>query len=591
MGLAAPFRKQFIMALSLAIVLALIAPVRPYLIQLTVDRDIMNLDLQGLINMALILVVVLIGETFLRYYFSFITGWLGQSVIKQLRTHVFKHIIQLKLKFFDKTPIGTITTRTINDVETINDVFSEGIITIIADLLTIITIIIIMAYTDWKLTLVSLATFPLIIYSTYVFKEKINESFTRVRNQVAKLNAFLQEHITGMRIIQIFNAEEQEMKKFVAINEDHKKAHIDSIFYYSVFFPVVEVILAFATGLMVWYGANLVIKLEASLGILIAFILYLNMLFRPLRFLADKFNTLQMGMVAAERVFKILDSDNKTENNGTLTDGKMKGNVSFQNVWFAYINQDYVLKNISFEVKAGQTLAIVGATGSGKSTIINIINRFYDFEKGKVIIDGHDINEYELSYLRSNIGLVLQDVFLFSGSVLDNITLRDETISREQVIETAKMVGAHNFIMRLPGGYDYNVMERGATLSMGQRQLISFIRALVFNPSILILDEATSSIDSESESIIQNAIATMIKGRTSIVIAHRLSTIQHADKILVLDKGELKESGTHDELIAKGGFYSKLHEMQFNTTSTGSNISAEENIKVPVVKARGEGMF
>jgi ATP-binding cassette subfamily B protein len=448
-----------------------------------------------------------------------------------------------------------------------------------------------MAYTDWKLTLVSLATFPLIIYSTYVFKEKINESFTRVRNQVAKLNAFLQEHITGMRIIQIFNAEEQEMKKFVAINEDHKKAHIDSIFYYSVFFPVVEVILAFATGLMVWYGANLVIKLEASLGILIAFILYLNMLFRPLRFLADKFNTLQMGMVAAERVFKILDSDNKTENNGTLTDGKMKGNVSFQNVWFAYINQDYVLKNISFEVKAGQTLAIVGATGSGKSTIINIINRFYDFEKGKVIIDGHDINEYELSYLRSNIGLVLQDVFLFSGSVLDNITLRDETITREQVIETAKMVGAHDFIMRLPGGYDYNVMERGATLSMGQRQLISFIRALVFNPSILILDEATSSIDSESESIIQNAIATMIKGRTSIVIAHRLSTIQHADKILVLDKGELKESGTHDELIAKGGFYSKLHEMQFNTTSTGSNISAEENIKVPVVKARGEGMF
>jgi ATP-binding cassette subfamily B protein len=591
MSLAAPFRKQFIMALSLAIFLAIIAPVRPYLIQLTVDRDIMNLDMQGLINMSMILVAVLIGETFLRYYFSFITGWLGQSVIKQLRTHVFKHIVQLKLKFFDQTPIGTITTRTINDVETINDVFSEGIITIIADFLTIITIIIIMAYTDWKLTLVSLATFPLIIYSTYVFKEKINESFTRVRNQVAKLNAFLQEHITGMRIIQIFNAEEQEMKKFVAINEDHKKAHIDSIFYYSVFFPVVEVILAFATGLMVWYGANLVIKLEASLGILIAFILYLNMLFRPLRFLADKFNTLQMGMVAAERVFKILDSDNQTENKGTLTDGKMQGNVSFQNVWFAYINQDYVLKNISFEVKAGQTLAIVGATGSGKSTIINIINRFYDFEKGKVIIDGHDINEYELSYLRSNIGLVLQDVFLFSGSVLDNITLRDETITREQVIETAKMVGAHDFIMRLPSGYDYNVMERGATLSMGQRQLISFIRALVFNPSILILDEATSSIDSESESIIQNAIATMIKGRTSIVIAHRLSTIQHADKILVLDKGELKESGTHDELIAKGGFYSKLHEMQFNSSPETEKELAEENIKAPVVKARGEGMF
>lgn len=591
MGLAAPFRKQFTIALSLAIVLALMAPIRPYLIQLTVDRDIMSLNMQGLINMSILLIVVLLAETFLRYYFNFITGWLGQSVIKKLRTHIFSHITQLRLSFFDKTPIGTITTRTINDVETINDIFSEGIITIIADLLTIITIIGIMAYTDWKLTLVSLATFPLIIYSTYVFKEKINESFTRVRNQVAKLNAFLQEHITGMRIIQIFNAEEQEMKKFVAINEDHKKAHIDSIFYYSVFFPVVEVILAFATGLMVWYGANLVIKLEASLGILIAFILYLNMLFRPLRFLADKFNTLQMGLVAAERVFKILDSENKTENSGTLKDGKLKGDVAFQQVWFAYVNEDYVLKNISFEVKAGQTLAIVGATGSGKSTIINIINRFYDYNKGKVIIDGHDIKEYELSYLRSNIGLVLQDVFLFSGSVLDNITLRDETITREQVIETAKLVGAHDFIMRLPGGYDYNVMERGATLSMGQRQLISFIRALVFNPSILILDEATSSIDSESESIIQNAIATMIKGRTSIVIAHRLSTIQHADKILVLDKGELKESGTHDELIAKGGYYSKLHEMQFNTASGNGTASEEENIKVPVVKTRGEGMF
>ncbi len=591
MGLAAPFRKQFTIALSLAIVLALMAPIRPYLIQLTVDRDIMNLNMQGLINMSILLIVVLLAETFLRYYFNFITGWLGQSVIKKLRTHIFSHITQLRLSFFDKTPIGTITTRTINDVETINDIFSEGIITIIADLLTIITIIGIMAYTDWKLTLVSLATFPLIIYSTYVFKEKINESFTRVRNQVAKLNAFLQEHITGMRIIQIFNAEEQEMKKFVAINEDHKKAHIDSIFYYSVFFPVVEVILAFATGLMVWYGANMVIKLEASLGILIAFILYLNMLFRPLRFLADKFNTLQMGLVAAERVFKILDSENKTENSGTLKDGKLKGDVAFQQVWFAYVNEDYVLKDISFKVKAGQTLAIVGATGSGKSTIINIINRFYDYNKGKVIIDGHDIKEYELSYLRSNIGLVLQDVFLFSGSVLDNITLRDETITREQVIETAKLVGAHDFIMRLPGGYDYNVMERGATLSMGQRQLISFIRALVFNPSILILDEATSSIDSESESIIQNAIATMIKGRTSIVIAHRLSTIQHADKILVLDKGELKESGTHDELIAKGGYYSKLHEMQFNTALGNGTVSEEENIKVPIVKNRGEGMF
>jgi len=586
--LAAPFRNQFIISLSLSVLLAIVAPIRPYLIQVTVDRDIMNLNLPGLMNMTFLLIAILIGETFLRYYFSYLTGWLGQSVIKNLRSNVFQHIIQLRLKFFDKTPIGTITTRTINDVEAINDVFSEGIIAIISDLLTIITIIAIMTYTDWKLTLVSLATFPLIIYSTYVFKEAVNDSFTRVRNQVAKLNAFLQEHISGMRIIQIFNAEEQEMKKFVAINDEHKKAHIDSIFYYAVFFPVVEVILAIALGLMVWYGANSVIKLETSLGILIAFILYLNMLFRPLRFLADKFNTLQMGLVAADRVFKVLDNNDVTENSGTLKDGKLKGNLEFKNVWFAYAKNDYVLKDISFEVKAGQTLAIVGATGSGKSTIINIINRFYDFEKGSVLIDSNDIREYELTYLRSNIGLVLQDVFLFSGSVYDNIVLRDHSVSKEKVMEAAKLVGAHDFIMRLPGGYDYNVMERGATLSMGQRQLISFIRALVFNPSILILDEATSSIDTESEELIQSAIAKLITGRTSIVIAHRLSTIQHADKILVLDKGELKESGTHDELLAKKGYYSKLHEMQFNTNAPKIETE-DEAVKVPLVKTRTEG--
>jgi ATP-binding cassette subfamily B protein len=587
-NLAAPFRRQFIIALSLSVLLAIVAPIRPYLIQVTVDRDIMNLNLQGLINMTVLLIAILIGETFLRYYFSYLTGWLGQSVIKNLRSNVFQHIIQLRLKFFDKTPIGTITTRTINDVEAINDVFSEGIIAIISDLLTIVTIIAIMTYTDWKLTLVSLATFPLIIYSTYVFKEAVNDSFTRVRNQVAKLNAFLQEHISGMRIIQIFNAEEQEMKKFVAINDEHKRAHIDSIFYYAVFFPVVEVILAVAMGLMVWYGANSVIKLETTLGILIAFILYLNMLFRPLRFLADKFNTLQMGLVAADRVFKVLDNDDVTENSGTLKEGKLKGNLQFKNVWFAYTKEDYVLRDISFEVKAGQTLAIVGATGSGKSTIINIINRFYDFEKGNVLIDGCDIHDYELKFLRSNIGLVLQDVFLFSGSVYDNITLRDHSVSKEKVIEAAKLVGAHDFIMRLPGGYDYNVMERGATLSMGQRQLISFIRALVFNPSILILDEATSSIDTESEELIQNAIEKLITGRTSIVIAHRLSTIQHTDKILVLDKGELKESGTHDELLAKKGYYSKLHEMQFNTSPPKAETE-DDTVKVPLVKTRTEG--
>lgn len=565
--LAAPFKQQFIIAVMMATILAALSPARPYLIQLMIDKKIIHNDYDGLLNMSLLLVFLLLVETVLRYFFSYITGWLGQSVIKNLRIQIFNHIMHLRLSFFDKTPIGTITTRTINDIETINNVFSEGFITIIADLLTIFTIIGVMFYTDWKLTLVSLSVFPLILYSTYIFKEKINESFTGVRNQVAYLNAFLQEHISGMRIIQIFNAEENEMKKFNAINASHRDAHIDSIFYYSVFFPVVEVILAFATGLMVWYGANSVIHAESSLGVLIAFILYLNMLFRPLRFLADKFNTLQMGMVASERVFDILDNTNQTENLGKLQPKTIKGEIEFNQLYFAYQNDDYVLKNVSFKVPPGNTLAIVGATGSGKSTIINIINRFYDYKKGNVFIDGIEIKDYELGYLRSKIGLVLQDVFLFPGSVADNITLRDPNISLDQVIATSKLVGAHDFIMKLPKKYDYNVMERGATLSMGQRQLISFARALVFNPSILILDEATSSIDTESEMIIQTAIEKMIQERTSIVIAHRLSTIEKANKIMVLDKGEIKEIGSHKDLLAQKGFYEKLYQMQFKNPS------------------------
>lgn len=565
--LAAPFKQQFIIAVMMATILAALSPARPYLIQLMIDKKIIHNDYDGLLNMSLLLVFLLLVETVLRYFFSYITGWLGQSVIKNLRIQIFNHIMHLRLSFFDKTPIGTITTRTINDIETINNVFSEGFITIIADLLTIFTIIGVMFYTDWKLTLVSLSVFPLILYSTYIFKEKINESFTGVRNQVAYLNAFLQEHISGMRIIQIFNAEENEMKKFKAINASHRDAHIDSIFYYSIFFPVVEVILAFATGLMVWYGANSVIHAESSLGVLIAFILYLNMLFRPLRFLADKFNTLQMGMVASERVFDILDNTNQTENLGKLQPKTIKGEIEFNQLYFAYQNDDYVLKNVSFKVPPGNTLAIVGATGSGKSTIINIINRFYDYKKGNVFIDGIEIKDYELGYLRSKIGLVLQDVFLFPGSVADNITLRDPNISLDQVIATSKLVGAHDFIMKLPKKYDYNVMERGATLSMGQRQLISFARALVFNPSILILDEATSSIDTESEMIIQTAIEKMIQERTSIVIAHRLSTIEKANKIMVLDKGEIKEIGSHKDLLAQKGFYEKLYQMQFKNPS------------------------
>jgi ATP-binding cassette subfamily B protein len=562
-GLARPYRVHFAVASMLAIAIAIISPLRPYLIQYTVDNYVLRFNSEGLFDMSMILVGMLVIESLLQYGFIYITSWLGQSVIRNLRVRVFGHVVGLRLQYFDRTPIGTVTTRTINDVETINNIFSQGLVQIVADLLTIIAIIAFMLATNWKLTLVSLATFPLLIYSTYVFKESIKSAFQKVRNQVAKLNAFTQEHITGMRIIQIFNAQKREMDRFKQINEEHRDAHMQSIWYYSIFFPVVEVILASAIGLMVWYGANRVIHYETTIGTLIAFILYLNMLFRPLRMLADKFNTLQMGMVAADRVFALLDKEETIENQGHHHPDTIQGDVKFEQVWFAYEDQNYVLKGVDFHIKAGETLAIVGATGSGKSSIINILNRFYEIQKGSIKVDGVDVKDYELAGLRKHIGMVLQDVFLFSGTVLENITLRDSVITREQVVEAAKAVGAHDFIMRLPGGYDYKVMERGATLSMGQRQLISFIRALVFNPAILILDEATSSIDTESEMIIQKAIDKMVVDRTSIVIAHRLSTIQKADKIMVLDKGELKEIGTHDELLKLDGYYRKLHDMQF----------------------------
>jgi ATP-binding cassette, subfamily B, multidrug efflux pump len=562
-GLARPYRMHFAVASILAIAIAIISPLRPFLIQYTVDNYVLRFNSEGLFDMSMILVGMLVIESLLQYGFIYITSWLGQSVIRNLRVRVFGHVVGLRLQYFDRTPIGTVTTRTINDVETINNIFSQGLVQIVADLLTIIAIIAFMLATNWKLTLVSLATFPLLIYSTYVFKESIKSAFQKVRNQVAKLNAFTQEHITGMRIIQIFNAQKREMDRFKQINKEHRDAHMQSIWYYSIFFPVVEVILASAIGLMVWYGANRVIHYETTIGTLIAFILYLNMLFRPLRMLADKFNTLQMGMVAADRVFALLDREETIENQGQHHPDTVQGDVKFEQVWFAYEDQNYVLKGVDFHIKAGETLAIVGATGSGKSSIINILNRFYEIQKGSIKVDGVDVKDYELAGLRKHIGMVLQDVFLFSGTVLENITLRDSVITREQVIEAAKAVGAHDFIMRLPGGYDYKVMERGATLSMGQRQLISFIRALVFNPAILILDEATSSIDTESEMIIQQAIDKMVVDRTSIVIAHRLSTIQKADKIMVLDKGELKEIGTHEELLKLDGYYRKLHDMQF----------------------------
>lgn len=569
MRMALPYRSTWIISAILALVLAPLPPLRSHLIQLMVDNDIVQKpDIANLTFMICMVGIVLLVEAGVQYTFTMMTNWLGQAVIKDLRVKVFQHITSLKLSYFDTTPIGTSTTRTISDLETINSVFSQGIITIIADILTLILVLGFMLSTNWKLTFVCLTTVPFLIWASYIFKEKVKGSFERVRTQVARMNAFLQERISGMRIVQIFNAEEQEFNKFKVINKEHTKANIDGIFYYAVFFPVVEILSAAALGLMVWYGANGVVRAEITLGTLVAFPIYISMLFRPIRTLADKFNTLQMGLVAAERVFLLLDDKDLIEENSTKKVTKFEGKINFEQVDFSYIKGTPILKNVTFQVNPSETLAIVGSTGSGKTTIISILNRFYEIEKGSIKIDNTDIREYDRDSLRARIAVVLQDVFLFSGTVLENITLRDTTISREKVIEAAKTIGAHEFIEKLPGGYDYEVMERGATLSMGQRQLISFVRALVFNPDILILDEATSSIDPETEAVIQYAIEKLIAKRTSIIIAHRLSTIRHATNIMVMDSGEVKEFGSHETLLKNlDGRYRQLYEMQYLSTN------------------------
>ncbi|MFY0253470.1 ABC transporter ATP-binding protein [Chitinophaga sp. 30R24] len=563
---AAPYKRSFYISMFLTVVLAAISPLRPYLIQVTVDKYIANQLMQLLIWVTVIQIGLLLLETVVRFFFSYLTNWLGQSVVKDLRVTVYRKIVHLNLAFFDKTPIGTLTTRTINDIEAINDVFSEGIISIVADLLMIIAILVVMFIEDWRLTLISLSPFPILIFATYIFKESVNKSFYRVRNAVSALNAFVQEHLTGMLVVQAFTAEKREFARFKQINKTHRTANIDAIFAYSVFFPVVEIILAISLGLMVWWGANKVLNYEVTQGVMIAFIMYLNMLFRPLRMLADKFNTLQMGMVASERVFKVLDNQDYIPDLGLQPADGMKGAITFDQVSFAYIEDRYVLKNISFHANPGDTIAIVGHTGSGKTTIISILNRLYEIQKGSIKIDDIDLPAYSLEALRSKIGVVLQDVFLFAGSVYDNITLHNSHITRQQVEDASKLIGIHDFIMQLPGGYDYQVMERGSTLSLGQRQLISFVRALLYDPAILVLDEATSSVDTASELMIQRAIDKLIADRTAIIIAHRLSTISKADKIIVMDKGEIREMGTHEELLKQEGFYYKLYSMQFSAS-------------------------
>jgi len=570
---AKPYSGRFYLSATLAVLLALVAPIRPILINETLKKASdpnsgqLELVMQFLLVITIIQVLVLFVETGLRFLFTYLTSWLGHKVVKDIRVTIYEKILSLNLRQFDKTPIGTLTTRTTNDIEAVNDIFSEGLVPILADFLSIIAILSAMFYTDWQLTLVCIIPFPFLILATYFFKESVNRSFTNVRNAIASLNAFVQEHISGMQIIQSFTAEKREQQRFQSINTKHRDANIHAIFAYSVFFPVVEIVLAFSMGILVWYAATTNYDLSqtaavAVAGKVVSFTLLLNLLFRPLRVIADKFNVLQMGMVAGERILQVLDNQDILPASGKLQEFSLKKEIRFEEVGFAYLVGHPVLKNVNFAVQKGDTLAIVGHTGSGKSTIINLINRLYQHQNGQILVDGIPIEKIDIQSLRSKIAVVLQDVFLFSGTILDNVTLRNPLITKEEVVAAAKMMGIHDFIMQLPNDYEYNVMERGATLSLGQRQLLSFIRALLYGPELLILDEATSSVDSGTERLIQQAIDVLTAGRTSIVIAHRLSTIQKANQILVLDKGEVVEYGNHQELIQKGGAYARLIELQ-----------------------------
>lgn len=564
LSLGKQYKRLFLLSAILAIVIAPVSIIRPLLINKAVDDYILHFDFDGLLKITLVMLGVLMLEVVLQYFFVFMSNLLGQNVIRDLRAKVFRHVLSLNLTYFDRTPVGTSTTRTINDIESINEVFTQGVLIMIADVLKILAVIVTMFIVSVRLTLIVLVTMPLILVATYIFKEKVKVAYQRVRSEIANMNAFLQERLSGMYIVQIFNAEEKEKRKFRKINRSYTQANLDSILYYAIFFPVVEIISALALALLVWWGAKGILGGGVTFGSLVIFPIFLNMLFRPMRMLADRFNTLQMGIVAGERIFHLLDRRDTIRDAGVIEVDKVAGKIEFREVYFSYDGKNDVLKNINFTVEPGETLAVVGSTGSGKTTLINILNRFYETREGTILIDGTDIREFRLDSLRQRIGIVLQDVFLFNGTIADNIRMMDDSIEMEKVIHFSKMIGAHDLIMDLPGGYDFYVSERGSNLSSGQRQLVSFVRLLIFQPDILILDEATSNIDIETENIIQYAIEQLISKRTSLIIAHRLSTIRHADKILVLQQGEIIEMGTMDELLMRErGHFRRLYELQF----------------------------
>ena len=564
-----PYISQFYLLVFFTISLSILSPIRPYLVQLTIDNHVAFNDYNGMLNMIIILIVLLLFQGVIQYYHTYLSGWIGQNIVRDLRIKLYSHIQKLRLKFFDNTPIGKIITRNISDIETIAEVFGQGLASIIGDLLQLVGILIIMFLINWKLTLITLSTFPLLLLVTYIFKEKVKVSFNNVREAVANLNSYVQEHIVGMNVVQIFARESKEYESFKKINKNHLESNLKAVLYYSLYFPAMEFFTALGMGLMIWYGSNQILEDEISLGILIAFIMYLQMFFRPIRMIADRFNVLQMGVVSSIRIFKLLDNQEIIVNNDKLKiENNISGKLEFKNLWFAYNKKDYVLRNINFKINPGNVLAIVGSTGSGKTSIINLINRFYEFNKGEIYLDENKLRDYNLNELRQVIGYVPQDVFLFSDTIRNNLTLGNKKISDSEIWDVIRYLKAERFIEKLPGKLDYNVMERGATLSVGQRQLLSCIRILLFDPKIILLDEATSSVDSETEEIIQNAISKILNKRTSIVVAHRLSTIKQADNIIVLENGEIVESGKHNDLKKNNKHYSKLYKMQFSKIAT-----------------------